>query len=230
MAQIGRTRRDRLQVSVTGRDMLAVAVLPKWTPGWLGGTPPSLSPAPALRGDRARRRRRLVRLPRISGADRHADRQGLLLASRHDVAARQRPGRTGIPGPGAPCDLEPGWQSPGERRMGGLDGDEIVAGHLPRAPQGAQYRNDSRVALFLETDKRNPMGLNDTSSSPALPASPREVQPKLSSGSPYYLGPDIRFPAMDSPPAGYIAHIWVIRVSGVGPRPRSVDSSAYTGQ
>jgi hypothetical protein len=32
-----------------------------------------------------------------------------------------------------------------------------------------------------------------------------------------YLGPDVRFPPMDSPPPGYITHITVDRVSGVGP-------------
>src|ERR1700748_3064649 len=33
-----------------------------------------------------------------------------------------------------------------------------------------------------------------------------------------YLGPDVRFPPMDSPPPGYITYIRVDRVSGVGPR------------
>ena len=32
-----------------------------------------------------------------------------------------------------------------------------------------------------------------------------------------YLGPEVRFPPMDSPPPGYITHIRVDRVSGVGP-------------
>jgi len=32
-----------------------------------------------------------------------------------------------------------------------------------------------------------------------------------------YLGPDVRFPPMDSPPPGYITHVRVDRVSGVGP-------------
>ena len=32
-----------------------------------------------------------------------------------------------------------------------------------------------------------------------------------------YLGPDVRFPPMDSPPPGYITHITVDRISGVGP-------------
>lgn len=32
-----------------------------------------------------------------------------------------------------------------------------------------------------------------------------------------YLGPDVRFPPMDNPPPGFITHIRVDRVSGVGP-------------
>lgn len=30
-------------------------------------------------------------------------------------------------------------------------------------------------------------------------------------------GPDVRFPPMDDPPPGYITHIRVDRISGVGP-------------
>ena len=32
-----------------------------------------------------------------------------------------------------------------------------------------------------------------------------------------YLGPDVKFPPMDNPPPGYITHIAVDRVAGVGP-------------
>src|SRR6201984_2703060 len=43
----------------------------------------------------------------------------------------------------------------------GLDGDEIVAGHLPEHRKVRNIRNDSRVALSLETDRRNATGLNE---------------------------------------------------------------------
>jgi hypothetical protein len=33
-----------------------------------------------------------------------------------------------------------------------------------------------------------------------------------------YLGPGVRFLAMDNPPPGFITHIRVDRVSGVGPQ------------
>ena len=55
----------------------------------------------------------------------------------------------------------------------GLDGDEIVAAHLPEHRKVRNIRNDSRVALSIETATRNAMGLNDTSSSMARPGLPR---------------------------------------------------------
>src|SRR5215469_13677231 len=43
----------------------------------------------------------------------------------------------------------------------GLDGDGIVAGHLPEHRKVRNIRADSRVALSVETGKRNAMGLNE---------------------------------------------------------------------
>src|ERR1700731_456144 len=66
----------------------------------------------------------------------------------------------------------------------GLDGDEVVAGPLPQHPKVRNTRAHSRVALSIETDTRNAMGLNEYLSSTALPASPREAPPNSCSGSP----------------------------------------------
>src|SRR5260370_22030908 len=43
----------------------------------------------------------------------------------------------------------------------GLDGDEIVAAHLPEHRKVRNMRNDSRVALSIETENRNAMGLTE---------------------------------------------------------------------
>jgi PPOX class probable F420-dependent enzyme len=43
----------------------------------------------------------------------------------------------------------------------GLDGDEIVAAHFPEHRKVRNIRNDSRVALSIETDTRNAMGLDE---------------------------------------------------------------------
>src|SRR5580698_880647 len=43
----------------------------------------------------------------------------------------------------------------------GLDGDEIVIGHVPEHRKIRNIRNDSRVALSIETSERNATGLNE---------------------------------------------------------------------
>jgi len=100
----------------------------------------------------------------------------------------------------------------------GLDGDEIVAGHLPEHRKVRNIRNDSRVALSIETDKRNAMGLNEYlviyGTARITEGGAAELLQKLAHT---YLGPDVRFPPMDDPPPGYITHIRVERISGVGP-------------
>ncbi len=91
----------------------------------------------------------------------------------------------------------------------GLDGDEIVAAHLPEHRKIRNMRNDSRVALSLETDTRNAMGLTQYL---VIYGTARVTE-----GGAAELLPDVRFPAMDNPPPGYITHITVDRIAGVGP-------------
>jgi PPOX class probable F420-dependent enzyme len=100
----------------------------------------------------------------------------------------------------------------------GLDGDEIVAGHLPEHRKVRNIRHDSRVALSIETGKRNSMGLNEylviDGTAHITEGGAAELLQKLAHT---YLGPDVRFPPTDDPPPGYITHIRVDRISGVGP-------------
>ena len=100
----------------------------------------------------------------------------------------------------------------------GLDGDEIVAGHLPEHRKVRNIRNDSRVALSLETGKRNAMGLTEYlviyGTARITEGGAAELLQRLAHT---YLGPGVRFPPMDNPPPGFITHITVDRVSGVGP-------------
>jgi PPOX class probable F420-dependent enzyme len=104
----------------------------------------------------------------------------------------------------------------------GLDGDEIVAAHLPDQRKLRNIRRDDRVALSLEAGTRNEMGLDEylvihgrayvTEGGAAA---------KLQELAHVYLGPDVRFPPMDNPPPGYITHIVVERIGGVGPWART---------
>jgi PPOX class probable F420-dependent enzyme len=100
----------------------------------------------------------------------------------------------------------------------GLDGEEIVAGHLPNHRKLRNIRNDSRVALSVETGERNAAGLNEYlviyGTARVTEGGAPELLQELART---YLGPGVRFPPMDNPPPGYITHIAVDRVSGVGP-------------
>jgi PPOX class probable F420-dependent enzyme len=100
----------------------------------------------------------------------------------------------------------------------GLDGDEIVAGHLPEHRKVRNIRSDSRVALSIETSKRNAAGLNEYlviyGTARITEGGAAELLQELAHT---YLGPDVRFPPVDNPPPGFITHIRIDRISGVGP-------------
>ena len=100
----------------------------------------------------------------------------------------------------------------------GLDGDEIVAAHLPEHRKVRNIRRDPRVALSIETPNRNSIGLNEYlvvhGHARITEGGAPELLQKLAHT---YLGPDVRFPPMENPPPGYITHITVDRVGGVGP-------------
>ena len=100
----------------------------------------------------------------------------------------------------------------------GLDGDEIVLGHLPEHRKIRNIRNDSRVALSIETGERNATGLNEYlviyGTARVTEGGAAELLQRLART---YLGPGVRFPPMDNPPPGYITHIAVDRIGGVGP-------------
>jgi PPOX class probable F420-dependent enzyme len=101
----------------------------------------------------------------------------------------------------------------------GLEGDELVAGHLsPDQRKLANIRRDPRVALSLEGTTVHPPGLKEylvvygrarlePGGAPAL----------LQRLAHVYLGPEVKFPPMDDPPAGNVMHITVERIAGVGP-------------
>ena len=100
----------------------------------------------------------------------------------------------------------------------GLDGDEIVAAHLSEHRKVRNIRRDRRVAVSFETSERNAQGLNEYlvvyGTARITEGGAAELLQQLAH---VYLGPDVRFPPMDDPPAGYVTRITVDRVSGVGP-------------
>jgi PPOX class probable F420-dependent enzyme len=100
----------------------------------------------------------------------------------------------------------------------GLDGDEIAAAHLPEHRKIRNIRRDGRVALSLEAKSRNEMGLTEYlvvyGTARVTEGGAAELLQRLART---YLGPDVRFPPMPDPPPGFITHITVDRIAGVGP-------------
>lgn len=100
----------------------------------------------------------------------------------------------------------------------GLDGDEIVAAHLPDHRKLRNIRRDSRVALSLEASTISSAGLAEYlviyGTARVTEGGAPELLQRLAHT---YLGPDVRFPPMDNPPPGYVTRITVGRIGGVGP-------------
>jgi PPOX class probable F420-dependent enzyme len=100
----------------------------------------------------------------------------------------------------------------------GLDGDEIVAGHLPDHRKLRNIRRDPRVALSIEAGTHNEIGLAEYlvvhGTAWVTEGGAAELLQRLAH---VYLGPDVKFPPMDDPPPGYITRITVARIGGVGP-------------
>ncbi|HEY6398404.1 MAG TPA: PPOX class F420-dependent oxidoreductase [Solirubrobacteraceae bacterium] len=100
----------------------------------------------------------------------------------------------------------------------GLDGDEVVAAHLPENCKVQNIRRDPRVTLSIEAGTRNAMGLDEYVVLRGRARITEGGAPELLQRLAHtYLGPEVKFPPMDNPPSGYVTHIVVDRIGGVGP-------------
>ncbi|HXV58023.1 MAG TPA: PPOX class F420-dependent oxidoreductase [Gaiellaceae bacterium] len=100
----------------------------------------------------------------------------------------------------------------------GLDGDDILSGHLRDQQKLRNVRRDPRVALSLETPVLNPYGLREYLVVHGRAAVEEGGAPELLQElARTYLGPDVPFPPMPDPPPGFRLRIAVERVGGVGP-------------
>ena len=100
----------------------------------------------------------------------------------------------------------------------GLDGDDIVSGHLGTWQKLKNVERDRRVSISLEGEKVNEVGMREylvvhgrgrieEGGAPELLQRLAEV----------YIGPGVKFPPMPDPPPGFILRTTVERVGGVGP-------------
>jgi PPOX class probable F420-dependent enzyme len=100
----------------------------------------------------------------------------------------------------------------------GMDGDQIVSGHLPRNQKVKNVERDGRVAISVETDSLSEMGLVEylvvRGTAQIQEGGAAELLQRLAH---VYLGPDVKFPPMDDPPAGYVIRTTPEMVGGVGP-------------
>ena len=99
----------------------------------------------------------------------------------------------------------------------GLDGDEVVSGHMSHSQKLRNIERDPRVALSFDGPRDHEAFLNPY----AVLRARATVEPSdgawdlLNRLTKVYLSPASEFPAAKAP--GYIARYTIERISGVGP-------------
>jgi len=100
----------------------------------------------------------------------------------------------------------------------GLDGDAVVFGTLADQPKLRNIRRDPRIAISLHTANTNAYGLAEYAvlhgRATVVPGGAAALLQRLAR---IYLGPNVVFPPMPNPPAGFITRLTVDRITGVGP-------------
>ncbi len=100
----------------------------------------------------------------------------------------------------------------------GLDGDDLVAGHLPKNQKVKNILRDPRVAISLQAATKSALGLTEYAvlygEAHIQEGGAPELLQRLAA---VYLGPGVKFPPMEDPPPGYVTRIRVDRIEGVGP-------------
>ena len=99
----------------------------------------------------------------------------------------------------------------------GVDGDDIVIGHLMHGRKVTNIARDPRVALTVEAEGANPVGMTNYlvvhGSARLVEGGAPELLQRLAE---VYVGPGVKFPPFDDPPPGNVIHITVERIGGVG--------------
>jgi PPOX class probable F420-dependent enzyme len=100
----------------------------------------------------------------------------------------------------------------------GVDGDELVVGHIPKNQKVKNILRDPRVAVSLQAKSKSAMNLTEYAvlygEARIQEGGGAELLQKLAE---VYIGPGVKFPPMDNPPSGYVTRIRVDRIEGVGP-------------
>jgi PPOX class probable F420-dependent enzyme len=100
----------------------------------------------------------------------------------------------------------------------GVDGDELVSGHLDERLKVRNLRRNPRAVISMESGVVQPNGLQEHliayCTARITEGGAAELLQELAH---VYLGPDVKFPPIDEPPPGFILRFSVDRVGGVGP-------------
>jgi PPOX class probable F420-dependent enzyme len=101
----------------------------------------------------------------------------------------------------------------------GLDGDEIVSGHMTPRQKLRNVERDPRVVLSVEAQSHDDLGLREYlvvhGEARIEEGGAADLLQRLAY---VYLGPDVIFPPPEhSGPGGYVLRITPRRVGGVGP-------------
>lgn len=100
----------------------------------------------------------------------------------------------------------------------GVEDGEVVFATLFDQLKLQNIRRDPRVVISIEGARVHPPGLKEFL---VLYGSGRITEgggpEMLSLFAKTYLGPDVKFPPMDDPPAGFVTRVKVDRMAGVGP-------------
>jgi len=99
----------------------------------------------------------------------------------------------------------------------GLDGDEIVFGTLPDQRKLKNLRRDPRIVVSVQSPRVNTWGLREyvvvEGTARVTEGGAAALLQRLAHT---YIGPDAVFPAMPDPPPGFVTHVRVDRVTGLG--------------
>ena len=101
----------------------------------------------------------------------------------------------------------------------GLEGDEIVSGHLVATQRKLRnVRADPRVVMSLEGTRIHPPGLREYlvvhGRARIEEGGAADLLQRLART---YLGPYVKFPPMDDTPPGFVLRTTVERLGGIGP-------------
>lgn len=100
----------------------------------------------------------------------------------------------------------------------GLEGDDIVVGHMMGGRKVQNIARDPRVALTVEAEGSNPAGMANylivSGTARLVKGGAPELLQRLAE---VYIGPGVVFPPFDDPPPGHVIHITPSRIGGTGP-------------